>query len=677
MKKLYAVLAGTFIACTAFAQPAGWSYVQPLQVQNNIASQVTDYQLQFTINTATPILNGEMLANGDDIRFGKDCAGTTLFNYWIESGINTASTVIWVKIDTLPASGIIQFYMFYGNALATAGSSPMGVFIGPHSSTDSVASGGAGGVANSQRGFRFSPNEDVLMTHVGKREPTGTTRTVTLFDFTTQAILSQQTVGGPAAQYSYNPLPNPVWLTTGTQYTLQLFQGAGDGYYFGTSSQIGQHLTYYDMRYCNSCTQNTFPTNTLTNYHYGYPDMWYFTKQTILTAPTVTPGSLGSGVLITTTSGINNVCPGDSAYVSLAASGGTGTYSYQWIPTTGMANANAAGTMVLPPSSGMYYCIVTDQCGNSGLDSIYVTINTPPTVTASVSTDSVCIGGSFVPMGGGAVSYTWSGGLTDNVAFTPTVTDNYTVTGTDANGCTNIAIAAVEVLSLPTVVANSNATTVCTGDSIVLMGSGAATYIWDNGATDNMPHMPAGSAMYHVTGTDMYGCINWDSIMITVNSVPTVVMSGPTLACDLDAPFTLAGTPAGGTFSGPGVTGNQFDPSVATAGTHTLMYAYMDSLTGCIGYDSISVTVDLCMSIADNTNTTIGVMPNPFNDLLMMSIPADGNVAIFNSLGEVIYKKEMTAGRGEINTTAFAAGIYFLEYTTSTGKTTVRIVKSN
>lgn len=603
MKKFYAILTGTFITCAAFAQPAGWSYVQPLQVQNNTASLVTNYQLQFTYNTSTPIGAGQMNVNGNDIRFGKDCAGTTLFNYWIESGINTASTTFWVKIDSLPASGLIQFYMFYGNASAPAASAVMGTFIGPHSSTDSVASGGAGGVAQSQRGFRFSPNENVLMTHAGKRDPTGTVRYVTLFDFATQAIISQQQVGGPAGQYSYNPLPNPIWLIQGTQYTLQLFQGTGDGYYFGTSSQIGQHLTYLDMRYCNSCTQNTFPTNTLTNYHYGYPDMWYFTKQTIATAPTVSPGSIGSGTLVTGTSGLNNVCPGDSAMVSIAASGGTGSYSYQWLPTTGMANANSASTMVLPPTSGMYYCMVSDACGNAGLDSIYVTIYTPPTVTASVSTDSVCAGASFIPMGGGAISYSWSGGLTDMVAFTPSATNNYTVTGTDANGCTNIAVAAVEVLPLPSVTASASDSTVCAGDAVTFNGGGAATYTWDNGVTDNVAGPATMSAMYHVTGADIYGCVNWDSIYVTVNALPNVIGNVSGAPICVGGTVNLSASGADVFVWNPGsLTGSSVNVTPSSTTTYTVTGT--DSLTGCSNVDSVIADVNQNPFIVTTSDTS-------------------------------------------------------------------------
>ncbi|HTF05615.1 MAG TPA: T9SS type A sorting domain-containing protein, partial [Bacteroidia bacterium] len=407
----------------------------------------------------------------------------------------------------------------------------------------------------------------------------------------TQAILRQELVGGPAAQYSYNPMANPIWLTQGTQYLLELYQGASDGYYYGTSSQIGQHLTYYDMRYCNGCTQNTFPTNVLNNYQYGQPDMWYFTKQTIATIPTVTVGTIGSGTLVTSTSGATSVCPGDSAFVSITASGGTGGYTYSWLPTTGMANPNAASTMVLPPTSGMYYCIVTDQCGNTNFDSIYVTINTPPTVSASVSTDSVCIGGSFIPSGSGAVTYSWSGGLVDNAAFFPSATGNYTVTGTDANGCTNIAIATVEVLSLPVVVASATDDTVCSGTAVTLNGSGASTYAWDNGVTDGLSFTPISSMMYIVTGTDAYGCENWDSIAVVVNASPDVLTSST------GAPYCSGAGSATLTASGadshfwvtPGVTANSITVNPAVTTTYTVIGT--DAATGCADTATITVTV--------------------------------------------------------------------------------------
>jgi gliding motility-associated-like protein len=80
-----------------------------------------------------------------------------------------------------------------------------------------------------------------------------------------------------------------------------------------------------------------------------------------------------------------------------------------------------------------------------------VTVNALPTVTATStpSSGAVCIGNNATLNGGGAVSYTWSGGVTNGTAFAPTTTTTYTVTGTDANGCVNTATKLVTVNLLP------------------------------------------------------------------------------------------------------------------------------------------------------------------------------------------------------------------------------------
>ena len=60
--------------------------------------------------------------------------------------------------------------------------------------------------------------------------------------------------------------------------------------------------------------------------------------------------------------------------------------------------------------------------------------------------------------GSGASTYTWDNGITDNTAFSPNTTTNYTVTGTDANGCQNTDQVTVTVSALPTVSAGADQT---------------------------------------------------------------------------------------------------------------------------------------------------------------------------------------------------------------------------
>jgi len=62
-----------------------------------------------------------MRSDCGDIRF-TDSDATTLLNYWIESGCNSASTKIWVKVPSIPASSTKTIYVYYGNPSATSAS---------------------------------------------------------------------------------------------------------------------------------------------------------------------------------------------------------------------------------------------------------------------------------------------------------------------------------------------------------------------------------------------------------------------------------------------------------------------------------------------------------------------------------------------------------------------------
>lgn len=286
---LSAIVATGFVA-EASAQLPGWSTQLPVTIVETSGADLSDYQVRLVLDTAALISGGVMNSDGSDLRFGMDATGSTLLDYWIESGVNTASTVVWIKVPSLLGSQATGIYLFTGNVAAPAAST-LNVFgyDNPvdNSATNQLAFLNAGGVTNSQRGFRFVPNEDVLLIQFGKNEPNGSTRYITLFDNATQAILRQMQVSGPAAQYTYVDVPQPIWLTQGTQYLLEMYQGDSDGYYFGAGPQINPKLTYLDMRYCNGCTKDTFPLNFLNAIQYGYPDFEFMTRKHAGSEPTV------------------------------------------------------------------------------------------------------------------------------------------------------------------------------------------------------------------------------------------------------------------------------------------------------------------------------------------------------------------------------------------------------
>jgi len=104
-----------------------WHYRKSISITSG-SSAGTDFQVKINdYNTSTDISAGKMQSDCGDIRFTSS-AGIEL-PYWIETGCNTSTTDIWVKIDNIPSSGGITIYMYYGNPSAENGSDGDETFI--------------------------------------------------------------------------------------------------------------------------------------------------------------------------------------------------------------------------------------------------------------------------------------------------------------------------------------------------------------------------------------------------------------------------------------------------------------------------------------------------------------------------------------------------------------------
>jgi PKD repeat protein len=167
--------------------------------------------------------------------------------------------------------------------------------------------------------------------------------------------------------------------------------------------------------------------------------------------------------------------------------------------------SNSMTTQTIAVSSGTYSVTVTDPSGCSVNDTITVTANTPPNVTASADT-AICPGGTATLSATGAISYLWSTNSPSNpLAVTPTANTSYYVTGTDANGCEASDVVIVSILTPATALFThtvSMATAYFTNQS-----TGAFSYSWnfDDGSpldnSANPAHTYTVNGVYTVTLT--------------------------------------------------------------------------------------------------------------------------------------------------------------------------------
>ncbi|MDD5508892.1 MAG: dockerin type I domain-containing protein, partial [Bacteroidales bacterium] len=372
---------------------------------------------------------------------------------------------------------------------------------------------------------------------------------------------------------------------------------------------------------------------------------------------TITGGVLG----VNPSAEPDALCAGEGAQLFANASGGSGTYSYNWISDPVGFTSEEANPLVSPTVSTTYTVVVFDDY-NVVNGQVTVTAYPRPVVFAGADR-SIPFGksttiGDATAAGTAPLNYVWTPAATfvDPSLLNPT-TVNLTsaqtcvLTVTDANGCTQSDVMTINVTGSP-LDADPAASPdlVCAGGSTQLTanasgGSGTYTYSW----TSDPPGFTTALANPQVTPdvTTTYTVVVDDGYNIVTGSITvTVILLEVTCPDDMEAlltdpPFALTGgLPAGGVYSGNGVTEGWFDPSTAGNGEHIITYAYEDE-NGCTDLCTFLITVsgsalsgdancDGIVNVLDIitiVNYIMGQNPSPFcfdeadtNDDLMINV---------------------------------------------------------
>ena len=222
------------------------------------------------------------------------------------------------------------------------------------------------------------------------------------------------------------------------------------------------------------------------------------------------------------TTQVDVTCPGGSdGSATVTVSGGTPNYTLNWLPVGG------TNSVVNNLAAGNYTLNILDS--NLCQGTVTLSIAEPgPFLTANATNSIICQGATVAVTATGANSYTWSGGVLNGTAFSPTTSSSYTVVGTNTNNCLDTAFVFITISPKPTLSVTSQNTQLCRGETTKLTASGAVSYSWStNTNSASIIISPTITTTYSLTGINEQGCINTYSFSQKV--------SGCTAIASLDA----------------------------------------------------------------------------------------------------------------------------------------------
>ncbi|GAB5426114.1 MAG: hypothetical protein Crog4KO_32610 [Crocinitomicaceae bacterium] len=250
--------------------------------------------------------------------------------------------------------------------------------------------------------------------------------------------------------------------------------------------------------------------------------------------------------------------------------------------------------------------------------------------------------------------YTWPAN-----GVTYTTSGTYTAILTNAAGCDSIVTLDLSINSPTT---GTETVTVC--DS----------YVW---SADGNTYTTTGA--YTAILTNAAGCDSIVTLDLTVQGLPSVslALTTPTF-CETDVDVSLAGgSPAGGTYTGFGVTAGVFSPATAGAGVHVITYEYTDG-NGCTASAVDSITVKDCSGVDEITGTVVSIYPNPTTGVV--TLESNGavldEVRVFDNSGKLIDVIVLNGVVEEVDISDYARGVYQFQIKAGEFARWERIVKN-
>jgi gliding motility-associated-like protein len=635
---------GTLINFRAYViNSVGTSYGNNLTFTTNAALSATTGQTNVSCNVGS---NGSASVTAS--------GGSAPYTYsWSPSGGSaatatglTAGAYICTITDSETTSIVKNFTVTQPSAINTASGSQTNVSCngGTNGSASVSPSGGTPGYT-----YSWSPSGGTAATATGLAAGS---YTVTVTDANGCAATRNYTVTQPSAINTASGSQTNVSCNGGTNGSASVSPSGGiPGYTYSWSPSGGTAATATGLA-AGSYTVTVTDANGCTA-----------TRNYTVTQPSAINTASGSQTNVSCNGGTNGSA-------SVSPSGGTPGYTYSWSPSGGTA-ATATGL-----AAGSYTVTVTDANGCTATRNYTVTqpsaINTASGSQTNVSCNGGTNGSASVSPSGGTPGYTYSWSPSGGTAATATglAAGSYTVTVTDANGCTATRNYTVTQPSAINTASGSQTNVSCNGGtngSASVSPSGGTpgyTYSWSpsGGTAATATGLAAGS--YTVTVTDANGCTATRNYTVTQPSaINTASGSQTNVSCNGGTNGSASVSPSGGT---PGYT-YSWSPSGGTAATATGLAAGSYTVTvtdanGCTATRNYTVTQPSAINTASGSQTNVSCNGG-----------TNGSASVSPSGGTPGYTYSWSPSGGTAATaTGLAAGSYTVTVTDANGCTATR-----
>jgi gliding motility-associated-like protein len=323
--------------------------------------------------------------------------------------------------------------------------------------------------------------------------------------------------------------------------------------------------------------------------------------------PSTSPNNPCPNIAVNSSNVTNVNCFGQSTgAATVNASGGLAPYTYSWVP------GNLTGATQTGLAAGTYTVNVLDANNCPGTATVTITQPASALAVTTSSTNSVCgssTGSATASVNGGSIPYTYSwspSGGTNNTANNLSA-GIYTVTVTDANGCTtsgNVTVANSNGPSLSLVSSNDASCFGLSDGSAVVSGSGGTgvlTYNWTPGNLTGASQNALVAGTYTVQVTDNANCtavvsvtinspsqINVTESIVNINCSPQTTGSISTTVTGGVGPYNYAWNPGGSTSPGlTNIAAGNYSLTVTDANGCTTNENYTVTTTGSIPIDIV------------------------------------------------------------------------------------------